>query len=491
MNNKINNNTYDVIIIGGGIVGTAILHELSKYNLKTILIERQHDVSEGTTKGNSGVLHAGFMVPEGSLKAKYNVEGLKLFRELAQSLNISILKCGKLVVAKNDSELPYLKRLLDQGFRNNVKGLSLINEKQIKQLQPNVRGKHAILSEETSVLLPYQMAIALAENAVLNGASIVLNRAVNKIVSNYNNFIIQTDKGEKYKSKIIINSAGLFADQIIDLLEEPKEKIFPWRGEYHLLEEDSTSVINMAVYPVPPKDGSGLGVHITPTINGGILLGPSSDVITDKDDTSNTGKVLESLRKEALELVPALKPYATIKNYSGVRPKLFGPSSPFTFKDFIIEESTKYPGMINLLGIESPGLTAAPAIAKHLTEDLISKYFPLEYKHGWEYKYRPIPRFKWLNIYEKQKLWEIDSDFGDVLCQCEQVTRAEIKQAIYNPLGAVSLHAIRKRTHATLGYCQSSFCLGAITRELEKNGFDLDSISRGNPTTSMFIGKEI
>lgn len=482
---------YDVAIIGGGIIGTAILHELSRYNVKTILLEKHHDVAEGITKANSGVLHAGFNVPTSSRKAKFNVEGLNLFKALARDLGVPVKNCKKLVIAKNESELPYIKKLFEQGIKNGVSGISLINRDQIRNLQPNVEGKFALFSEETSVTLPYMMAIALAENAVLNGVEVKLNNEVIGINETQPGiYRLNTANGEIIEAKLVINASGINADKVMGFLEVPTERVYPWRGEYHLLEEDSTEVVSMAVYPVPPKDGSGLGVHITPTVNGGILLGPSAEFINSRDDTGNTTGVLELLRKEAFVLVPALKGFQTIKNYSGIRPKLFEPESEVNFKDFFIQESEHYQGVLHLIGIESPGLTAAPAIAKYIIDKFIARYIQLHLKKDWHIRREPIPRLRELSVREKQGLWVDDNEYGHILCHCEQVSRAEVARAINNPLGAVSINAIRKRTHATLGRCQSSFCLGPITAEIMDKGYNLSAVGRGTPVHPVYEGLE-
>ncbi len=489
--NKAGDPAYSIAIVGGGIVGAALLHELSRYRVRTVLLDKHHDVAEGITKANSGVLHAGFMVPRGSLKARLNVEGIRQYKALARDLGVPVQSCRKLVIAKDDTELPYLRRLLDQGTENRVPGLSLINHRQIRALQPAVTGKYALLSEETAVTLPYQMAIAMAENAVLNGAEVMLNAELTAIGRGASGaYLLHTADGRRVSAKLVINAAGVKADEVMGLLETPAETVYPWRGEYQLLEEASTEVVTMAVYPVPPQSGGGLGVHVTPTVNGGILLGPSAESIADPEDTANTAEVLEALRREAFELVPALAPFQTIKTYSGVRPKLFGSGSPVRFKDFYIRESGSRPGVVNLLGIESPGLTAAPAIARHVIEEFIAPQCELLPNKTWQVRRDPIPRLRHLPQEQQRRLWAQDPAYGYILCHCEQVSRAEVVQAVNNPLGAVSIHAIRKRTHATLGRCQSSFCLGPLSREILRQGYDIGAVARGLPVHPIFEGME-
>ena len=481
---------YDLVIIGGGIIGTVLLHELTKYELSVALLEKHHDVAEGVTKANSGVLHAGFMVPPGTLKAKLNVRGRPMLVDLARALGVPVNHCGKLVVAKDDSELPYLKRLLDQGAQSGVGGLSLVGADAINRLQPNVRGRYAIRSEHTAVTLPYQIAIACAENAVLNGARVLLNAEVDTIKPVLDGFHIGDSAGRKYHAAVVVNVAGLYADRVMELLTPSPETTYPWRGEYHLLEKGASAIVDMAVYPVPPKNGGGLGVHITPTVNGGVLLGPSADAVSDVEDTDNTSKILEQLKKEVLVLIPELEQFRTIKTYAGVRPKLFGPGSKQTFRDFVIEESEDYPGFVYLLGIESPGVTAAPAIAEYIIDRFVGPKHDLKRRTNWAVRYEGIPRFRWLPLNEKRLLASQFPDYGRVVCHCEQVTAHEIKAAVQNPLGAASVHAIRKRTHATLGRCQSASCLGKIATLILSAGLEPEALSRGTPFAPIIFGSE-
>ena len=476
-----NTNHYHITIIGAGVVGSAIAHELSRYEgLRIALIEKEHDVAEGVSKANSGVLHAGMMVPHGTLKAKLNVRGLELMPALASSLGVEIQRCGKLVVAKDDTELPYLKRLLDTGKSNGVTGLELITGVQARGLEANVSAAHALYSPKTAVILPYLLTIAMAENALLNGVDVYLNTELTGVdriedrsgfcleLKNANNQATedtQTSKAQvrQITTKMVVNAAGLGADAVARMIDpDYPHRIYGWRGEYRLLEESSTKQLKMAVYPVPPKDGSGLGVHITPTVNGGILLGPSADYIDNRHDTGNTLPVLGQLEQEALALVPALNGVPTIKTYSGVRPKLSGPGQSVTFRDFVIEQADDAPGFINLVGIESPGLTAAPAIAEYVRDHFVAEHFDLKERRDWSVKRAPIPRTRYLSSDQLHALWQSDAGYGRTVCYCESVSAAEIQHALDNPLKCRSIHAIRKRTHATLGVCQGGYCLGKI-----------------------------
>ncbi|MFA5879964.1 MAG: NAD(P)/FAD-dependent oxidoreductase [Candidatus Margulisiibacteriota bacterium] len=486
-------NIIDLCIIGGGVVGAAIAREASKYELKIVLLEKESDVAEGISKANSGVIHAGFNVKPGSLKAKFNIEGLSYFPKICEELDIGYSLCKKLVIAKNDDELKYLEKIFDQGKKNGSPGLSIIAETDIKNLEPNIEGKYALFSEKTAIITPYEFTIALAENAFQNGVNIYLNTEVVGIIKNPdNNFCIQTKDSKIFTTKYVINAAGLFSDQIAGLIEECEYEVFPCRGEYYILDQQASDLVKMAVYPVPPADGSGLGIHLTPTINGNILIGPSAEYINDKADIRNTKKTMDQLKKEAYELLPKLKNIPFIKNFSGIRPKLFNAKSNTNFEDFIIEESKQMSNFINLIGIESPGLTSAPAIAKYIVETIFSKKIELKEKKKFNAFRQGIKRTKFLASNELLSLIEKDRNYAEVLCRCEQITKGEILAALNNPFQVKTLNGIKKRTHAMMGRCQNGFCLPKII-EVLTNEYNLDpySIVRKNEHSHILRGNTL
>lgn len=482
---------YDIAIIGAGVIGSAIAREASKYNLNIALIEKEADVAEGISKANSGVVHAGFNVKTGSKKARFNIEGLLHFPKICYELDVPYRLCKKLVVASNDDELKELERLYTQGIKNGCKGLSIINEKKIKKLEPLISGKYALYSEKTAIISPYTFTIALAENAAANGVKLFLESEVVTIKNENEVFNIQTKDGKLITAKYVINAAGVFSDSIYSMVTEHEYKIYPCRGEYYILDVESEKYLKMAVYPVPPKDGSGLGVHLTPSINGNILIGPSADYIGEKDDVANTKEIMNILKKEAYELLPELKGIPFIKNYSGIRPKLFNTSSGANFEDFIIEESDKIKNFINLIGIESPGLTSAPAIAKYVIEELIGNNFNLKIKKDFIKERVGIKRSKFLKESVRRKLIKKDKNYGEIICRCELVTKAEILAGINNPLGVKTLNGIKKRTYAMTGRCQGGFCIPRISQILtEELGVSPDEVKKNRSGSNLYEGYE-
>lgn len=485
----INKDKYDFIVIGGGIIGCSIARELSKYNVRTALVESESDLCEGISKANSGVLHAGFNVRPNSLKAKFNRRGLEMYPSLLDELGVDYSVTGKIVVAKDDSEVPYLLNLLNQGQMNGCNELEIIDQEEIKKLVPGVNGIKALLSPKTGVVSPFQLTIALGENAFDNGVEIYLNSKVQKIAkSNEDLFVVEDQGNNKWVSKIVINCAGFGAESIAKSAGSDVPKVYPCRGEYYICDKKGGAVLPMPVYPVPPSDGSGLGVHLTPTTNGNILIGPSADYIEDSSGVGNTKKVMNVLKSEAFDLLTELKEIPFIKNYAGVRPKLFSPDSKTNFEDFFIKEDPKNPGLVNLLGIESPGLTSAPAITEYILHTLLEDRWSKELKVDFNPKWSGVKRLSKLSLEEREKAVGENSSYGEIICRCEGISRGEIEDALNNPLGIKTLNGIKKRTYSMMGRCQSSFCLSKIIDSFVSNNVKVENITKSGKGSEIVEG---
>ena len=467
---KATNNYYDMVIIGGGVVGCAIARELSKYKVSVAVLEKEDDVGWGISCRNSGVVHAGFNNKPGTLMAQFCVEGNKSFAELCHQLDVPYKKIGKVVVARKKEEIKGLKELKIQGDKNQVAGLKIINSEELKKLEPNIEGIAALYSPETAVTSPYLLTIALAENALDNGVSFFLNTEVESITRlNNSRFKIITNKRE-FTSSYIINSAGLYADKIARMVGIKKYHLYPCRGEYHVLDRNVSWLINHLVYPVPQAGAGGLGIHLTPTIDGNILIGPSNEYIKSKDNLSVTSSVMKMLSAEVREFLPLISPQYIIRSYSGTRAKQ-APSSEGGFWDFVIEESDTVDNFINLVGIESPGLTAAQPIAKRVVE-IINKKERLNSNPSFNPFRKGILRFEEQDEEIKKTLIKQDPDYGEIVCRCEKITKKEILEAINNPLEARSLISIKYRTRAMMGRCQGGYCLPRII-EILREDFNL------------------
>jgi glycerol-3-phosphate dehydrogenase len=490
---------YDVLIIGGGVVGCAIARELSLYSLSVVLLEKEGDVAEGTSKANSGVVHAGFNVKTGSLKARFNIEGAARFPAICEELGVAYRLTKKLVVAKDRSELPYLEKLLEQGRRNGSQGLSIIAGDAIRAIEPDVAGQFALYSEKTAVIEPAGLTIAMAELARANGVEFRFGAEVNSIRRLGGTFEVGTSSGSVFNAKIVVNSAGLYSDRILSLIEEHDRSIHPCRGEYFVLDKVDEAFLKTAVYPVPPADGRGLGIHITPTTEGNIIVGPSAEYIEERNDLATTKEVMETLKRDAIELMPKLKDVAFIRSYAGIRPKLFVAGGRSTFEDFVIEESRLNPGFVSLIGIESPGLTSAPAIAEYVLRQFVEPRLApaLELRHGLVRNTRastrraPPRRIAEMDPGELAAACAENPEFGEIVCRCNHVSKAEIRAALDNPLGVRTLSAVKKRTHAMMGRCQSGFCLPKILETMTEDcGMEPASVLFNAPGSKVVSGYE-
>jgi glycerol-3-phosphate dehydrogenase len=479
--------SYDVIVIGGGVIGCAVLRELSRYDLKLLLLEKEADLAEGISKANSGVIHAGFNVPPGSLKARTNVAGLRKIYPLAAELHVPHRKTGKLVLALTDDERPRLEELRSQGERNGTPGLEIVGESEIRAIEPLARGRWALYSPHTGIISPYEFTIALAECAFRNGARVLLEAPVESVGFRSGVFRLGTPKGV-FTAGWVVNSAGLFTVEVARLAGIADYRIFPYRGEYLVTDKDPGFQLHLPLYPVPPKDDPGLGIHITPTMEGNILLGPSAERVSDKGETASTRSVMDQLKDEAARLMPELRRAPLIHSYAGIRPKVVGPEGGEKFGDFIVEESAARPGWINLAGIESPGLTSAPAIAE-MVAGMIGAGRDLRPRPGFVPGLPRSPRFAFLGDRERADRVRRDADWGEMVCRCEHVTRAEIATALRNPFGARTMDAVKRRTRCGMGRCQGGFCTPRIVEIMQDEGVPLERITKRGGASRLFFGR--
>ncbi len=479
---------YDFIIIGAGVIGCSVARELARYKADVLVIEKEDDVASEISKANSGVLHTGFNTPTGTLKSKANVAGRAYFEKMASELNFSMRVVGKLVVAMNEEERKHLVDIYERGLKNEVLGLSLIEEDELKHMEPNIHGKYALFSARAGIIDPYGFVISLAENACLNGVKFTFEEEVVRIDKHDGGFLVGTTGNNIYAGRWVINCAGLHSDDVSRLVAETEYKIYPVKGEYYITDK-MEGLISSMIYPVPPAHGAGLGIHFTPTIEHNILLGPSAQFIDDKNDTACTREIMRTIKAEIDKYIPKLAEADFIRNYAGIRPKLVtGKEGDPKFADFIIEENKKAEKFIDLIGIESPGLTAAPAIAKMVIDIIGNKEDLVENKEFNPYREKPL-KFASLSPEEQSQLIAENSDYGIMVCRCETVTQAEIIKAIENPLGVYSQDAIKRRTRAMMGRCQGGFCSPRMVDTLmDKYGKKATEIYKNNKKSSLFYG---
>ncbi|SHK30011.1 glycerol-3-phosphate dehydrogenase [Anaerobranca californiensis DSM 14826] len=472
---------YDVLIIGAGIVGTAIARELSKYELKVILAEKENDIANGTTKANSAIVHAGYDALPGTLKAKTNVLGNKLYPKLCEELDVPFKQIGSFVVAFNEDEVKVLERLKKQGEENGVPNLEILPGEKVLEMEPNLSDKitAALYAPTGGIVGPFELAIALAENAVENGVEVILNSPVTKIEKIEEGYKVKAGERE-ILTKFVINCAGLYADQVNNLINEEYFKIQPNRGEYNLFDKTVGNYVNKVVFQAPTPVSK--GVVCLPTVHGNFLIGPTADYVDSPQEVQTTGKGLAEVREKGLKVLPNFPFYKVITSFAGLRAKVEG-------GDFIIEEVRENKGFINVAGIDSPGLTAAPVIALEVVEILRNITGGLKEKENFNGKRKAVVHFMELSPEEKAELIKKDPKFGRVICRCESITEGEIVNAIHRPVGGRTLDGIKRRVRAGMGRCQGGFCaprvMEILARELEK---DITEIVKDSPNSYILTG---
>ena len=472
---------YDVAIIGAGIIGTAIARELSKYNLRLVLIEKDSDVANGTTKANSAIVHAGFDPEPGTLKAKLNAEGSRIFESLCRELDVPFKQIGSLVIAFCEEEMQTLRELDERGLANGIPELEIVGREKLHTMETGLNEAvvGALYAPTTGITDPYLMAIALAESAVENGIDLKLDSPVRAIKKTGNGFQISCSEAE-IDTKYIINAAGLYADQINEMVNPPSFTIKPSRGEYFLLDKGTSSWARHVLFPCPTALGK--GVLIAPTAHGNLIVGPNAEAITSKEATATTAAGLAYVQANADKLKKGLPFHEVITSFSGLRAKTES-------GDFIIGEAKQSPGFINVAGIDSPGLASAPGIAVYVTALLQDVAGPFEKK----ITFRPLPKshtpFMQLDQKIKNQIIREDPRFGRVICRCEQITEGEIVRAITGPVGARTVDGIKKRTRPGGGRCQGGFCgprvMQIIARELN---IDMTAVKKDNPGSYILSG---
>lgn len=455
---------YDMIVIGAGVVGSAIARELSRYKLDIAVLEKNLDVCFETSSRNTGVCHGGFAYDPGSLKARLCVEGNRMMGQLSGELGFSFKRCGKVLVGNTDEEYEQLLRVMAQGEVNGATGLRMIDEEELHRLVPAVLGKFALLSENSGILDPFMFTISLAENAVHNGAEYFFDSEVTDIRREEDGtWTIITVHGI-FRSRWVINAAGLGCGKISDMLGLTGYHIIGSKDDYIILDRRLGSLVPMPIYTVPSN--TYMGIHVTITTDGNVLLGPTAE---DTDDLSYYGveqRNLDYLYEEAVRIWPHVQRSDYIRTYSGILPKWVDENGRIQdFKIEIVDDVA--PHAVNLVGIESPGLTASVAIARYVIS-MMQEREKFEEDPSWDPIRKPIPRFEQLCPEEQARLIAENPDYGELVCRCEKVTRAEILQAIHNPLGCTTMASVKYRTRSMMGRCQGGYCQMRISRMLEE-----------------------
>ena len=442
---------YDVVIIGAGVTGAAVAWKLAEYDIKTCVLEKCSDVCEGTSKANSAIIHAGYDAEPGSLKAKLNVRGNEMMDELCEDLDIPFKRIGSLVVCIYKDALPGLKELCERGEKNGVKGLKLLSREEALLTEPNLSDETqgALFAPSAGIICPFELNIAMAEIASMNGAEFKLNTEVQDIKKDSDsNFRIFTNNGE-YKARYVVNAAGVYADVIHNMVSSKKMHITQRRGDYCLLDKQAGAHVNHVIFPQPTELGK--GVLVAPTVHGNLIVGPTAIETEDKEGTATTAQGISELTQKAGNHVKNIPMNKVITSFAGLR-------AHEDNNDFIIEEVSDVPGFIDCAGIESPGLTSCPAIGEMVC-DILKNLMDLKKKENIITKRKGVRRTEGLSTEEMNALIKENPAYGNVICRCESITEGEIIDAIHRPLGARTLDGIKRRTRAGMGRCQAGFCM--------------------------------
>ena len=479
---------YDVLVIGAGVIGSAVARELGRYRLRIAVVEREPDLFGGTSARNSGVLHAGFNNRPGTKMARFCVEGNRTFDRAASELDVPFRRTGKLIVGFTDEDRERLLALKENGEKNGVPGLRMVGKDEMRRMAPAVEGEFALYSGSTGVLSPFQWTLGLAENAAHNGAAFFFFCPVTAAERRDGLWHV-TAGGKAFFSRWVVNCAGLHADHISDLLGIPGYRIYPCRGEYFLLDTRLSSMLPLPAYPVPNYKTGGLGIHLTPSIDGNIMIGPSTEYIESPEDYAATAPTQEMLLREGRRIFPSLSRRDCIRSFAGIRPKLAGPDQG-GYHDFVIERRDDLaPGVVNLVGIESPGLTSALPIA-HEVIRLMEEVEPLRENPGFDPVRRRFPTFRDKSPEEQAALIAENPDYGEVICRCETITRAEVLAALSGPLGARTLTGLKYRCRAMMGRCQGGYCQTRLVELLmEATGKSREELLYGREGSWLFTGK--
>ena len=445
-------NKTDVLIIGGGVTGCFAARELSRYDLDITLVEKAPDVCTGTTKANTALLHAGFNADPDKLKGRLNMRGNQLYHERIQhELDVPIEWLGAMVVAKDESEVPKLEELLEKGKENGVPDLEIARGERIYELEPHLTDETvaALFAPTAGIVNPFELTVALANNAARNGADIYLEAGVEDIIDKGETKLVKTAKGD-IEADIVINAAGLYADKIANMVGIDKFKITPRRGEYYLYDKQTDIDVQKTIFPVPTKITK--GIVVTPTDEGNVLIGPNAEEIDSVENKSTTREGLDKVLEGAQKTIPDLSKRDVIREFAGLRPAIKETG------DFLIEASDEVSGFINVAGIQSPGLASAPAIAEMVVDIVGEELGDLTEDPSFDPNYQGPPKFRHMDHEEQAKLVEEDDDYGQIICRCETVTKGEILDAIREPVGARTVNAVKRRVRPGSGRCQGGFC---------------------------------
>ncbi len=472
---------YDFIVIGAGVIGGMIARKLASFEGSVCIVEKENDVAMGATKANSAIVHAGFDAAVGSLKARFNVCGSQMMPQVTKELGVKYQNNGSLVIGFDELDKKTLEELLVRGQENGVKGLRIVEKEELKQLEPQISDKVlcALYAPTGAITCPYELTIAAVGNAMDNGAELKLNFEVASIKETEGGYEVCAADGRAVWGKCVINAAGLYSDEIAAMVGTADFKVHPRRGEYILLDRECGGLVSHTIFRTPTKMGK--GILISPTVDGNLLLGPTSVDMEDKEDKTTTAGGFDEIISQAKENVDGIPFNKTITSFCGLR-------AAGSTGDFIINAPKQ--GFINLAGIESPGLSAAPAIAEHVAELLKEQGIALVERADFNPIRKSQHAFREASIEEKNAIIRQDRSYGKIVCRCETVTEGEILAAIRTNPGARDLDGVKRRTRAQMGRCQGGFCGPQIVELLARElGIFYEEVTKSGGNSFVNIGK--
>lgn len=487
---------YDVAVIGGGVVGCAVARELAKYDCKVTVLEKEEDVCSGTSKANSGIIHAGFDAEPGTWKAKYNVLGNAMMDELAAELDFEFRRNGSLVLSFSEEDRPALLELYQRGIANGVQGLQILNGDEVRAKEPNIGAEvvAALFAPTGGIVCPFGMTIAFAENAAENGVEFRFDSEVLRIARTVScgnlelvkstcvdnqSYEITTNRGV-IKAQFVVNAAGLYSDIFHNMVSAKKICINPRRGEYLLLDKGAGGEVSSTVFQLPGKYGK--GVLVTPTVHGNLLVGPTASDQEAKDNFETTAAGMAEVKAKAVRSVRTIPFSQVITTFAGLR-------AHETDGEFILGEPEDAPGFFDAAGIESPGLTCAPAIGKYLAE-LVAEKGRYKRKNTFRATRKAIRKVMELPVEEREILIKEHPEYGVIVCRCENISEGEMIEAIRRPLGAKSLDGLKRRVRQGMGRCQAGFCMPRAVEILAREmGVPEEDICKNRKGSEIIIGE--
>ena len=472
---------FDVAIIGAGVVGGLIARELSRYNLNICILEAEYDVAMGATKANSGIVHAGFDAEEGTLKAKLNVAGSKMMPKITEELGVKYRNNGSLVVGFNESDREKIEALVNRGIANGVEGVRLVEQDELRALEPNISNDAicALYAPTGAIVCPYELCIAAIGNAMDNGATLECDFKVVDIKINDGEYIISSEN-DSVCARFVVNAAGLFADDIAKMIGDDSFFVHARKGDYILLDRECGNMARNTIFRVPNEMGK--GILVSPTVDGNLLLGPTSVNIDDKTDKSTSAPDIAKIMAKASENLKVSVPFGkSITGFCGLR-------AVGSTGDFIIRPACR--GFINVAGIESPGLSSAPAIAVFVAELLEKEGLTLDKKDDFNPIREAKHAFREGTIEEKNEYIKKDPSYGRIVCRCESISEGEILDAIRSNPRARDIDGVKRRTRAGMGRCQGGFCAPYVMELIAReNGVDLADVTKKGGESVMVFGK--